>query len=66
MPISEGKLKGNKLITKYRSKEEQNQLAKNTMRQVTRESASKAFKQMLDKDKKREADRRKQISNRSK
>lgn len=66
MPISEGKLKGNKLITKYRSKEEQNQLAKNTMRQVTREAASKAFKQMLDKDKKREADRRKQISNRSK
>lgn len=62
MPISKSQLAGNKLVVKHRSKKEQTDMAKHTMRQATREATPKAFKMMNEKAKKKSSKRRSSIS----
>lgn len=63
---NKSQLKSNSLTKKYRTKKEQTSMAMSRAKLGATENAKKAFKIMLDNDKKKAADRRKAISNRSK
>lgn len=63
---TKGKLSANAAVVKHRSKKEQKELASNNMRRTGGEATKKQMKDMFDRVKKTEADKRKQMANRVK
>lgn len=66
MVLTKNNLDANKAVVKHRSKKEQTEMAANRMRVTGIEASKKQINAMLERDKKREADKRKKISNRAK